>query len=91
MSEVRVLDAESDAVQTHLTILQGIIQRMADNSRSCKLWCITTRRRDHGFGSSNRGAKACADSLDTGCAFSRPRLLLPCTGASVSQVLLHIC
>ena len=41
MSEVRVLDAESDTVQTHLTILQGIIQRMADNSRSCKLWCIT--------------------------------------------------
>ena len=41
MSEVRVLNEESDAVQTHLTILQGIIQRMADNSRSCKVWCVT--------------------------------------------------
>lgn len=41
MSEARVLDVESDAVQTHLTILQGIIQRMADNSRSCKVWCVT--------------------------------------------------
>ena len=41
MSEARVLDEESDAVQTHLTILQGIIQRMADNSRSCKVWCVT--------------------------------------------------
>lgn len=37
----RILDEESDAVQTHLTILQGIIQRMADNSRSCKVWCVT--------------------------------------------------
>lgn len=31
----------SSAVQTHLSILQGVIQRMADNSRSCKTWCIT--------------------------------------------------
>ena len=31
----------SSAVQTHLTIVQGVIQRMAENSRSCKLWCIT--------------------------------------------------
>lgn len=35
------IDAESSAVQTHLSILQGIIQRMAENSRSCKIWCIT--------------------------------------------------
>lgn len=41
MSQLRTLDAESDAVRTHLTILQGIIQRIADNSRSCKVWNIT--------------------------------------------------
>lgn len=35
------LDIKSSAVQHHLTLLQGIIQRMAENSRSCKLWCIT--------------------------------------------------
>ena len=32
---------ESAAVQTHLTIMQGVIQRMAENSRSCKVWCVT--------------------------------------------------
>ena len=41
MSEARVLNEESDAVQTHLTMLQGIIQRMAENSRACKVWCVT--------------------------------------------------
>ena len=32
--------ADSAAVQTHLSILQAIIQRMAANSASCKGWCI---------------------------------------------------
>ena len=32
--------AESDAVRTHLSILQAVIQRMAANSASCKTWCI---------------------------------------------------
>ena len=32
---------ESAPVQQHLTIMQGVIQRMAENSRSCKLWCVT--------------------------------------------------
>ena len=35
------LTVESAAVQHHLTLMQGVIQRMAENSRSCKLWCIT--------------------------------------------------
>ena len=35
------INTESSAVQAHLTILQGIIQRMAENSRSCKVWCVT--------------------------------------------------
>lgn len=32
----------SPSVQTHLSILQGVVQRMASNSASCKTWCITT-------------------------------------------------
>ena len=35
------LDPGSAAVQHHLTMMQGIITRMAENSRSCKLWCVT--------------------------------------------------
>ena len=33
--------AESLAVQKHLEIMQGVIQRMAENSRSCKVWSVT--------------------------------------------------
>ncbi len=33
------LGAESSAVQLHLRIVQGVIGRMADSSRSCKVWC----------------------------------------------------
>lgn len=32
---------DSPAVQSHLEMLQGVVQRMAENSRSCKLWSIT--------------------------------------------------
>lgn len=35
------LNEKSPSVQTHLSILQSIIQRMAVNSTSCKTWCIT--------------------------------------------------
>ena len=35
------INAESSAVQAHLAILQGVIQRMAENSRSCKIWSVT--------------------------------------------------
>ena len=35
------LNEESSSVQAHLTIVQGMIQRMAENSRSCKVWCVT--------------------------------------------------
>ena len=34
-------DFGTPAVQSHLEMLQGVIQRMADNSRYCKLWSIT--------------------------------------------------
>jgi hypothetical protein len=36
-----VLSEQSPSVHTHLSILQGVIQRMASNSASCKTWCIT--------------------------------------------------
>ena len=41
MSENTNIGVESSAVQKHLEIMQGVIQRMAENSRSCKLWCVT--------------------------------------------------
>jgi hypothetical protein len=31
----------SPSIQTHLGIIQSVIQRMATNSTSCKTWCIT--------------------------------------------------
>jgi hypothetical protein len=37
----KALSEESPSVQAHLTLLQGVIQRMASNSASCKAWCIT--------------------------------------------------
>ena len=39
--EAPALDPESSAVQSHLSILQGVIKRMAVNSRFCKVWCVT--------------------------------------------------
>ena len=41
MVEQSRLDHESSAVQKHLEIMQGVISRMAENSRSCKVWCVT--------------------------------------------------
>ena len=35
------LDEESSAVQKHLEITQGVINQMSENSRSCKIWCVT--------------------------------------------------
>ena len=41
MSERSHLDHESSAVQKHLEIMQDVINRMAENCRSCKVWCVT--------------------------------------------------
>ena len=41
MSESPSFYTESPAVQKHLEIMQGVISRMAENSRSCKVWCVT--------------------------------------------------
>ena len=35
------LDHESASVRTYLELLQSVIQRMGENSRSCKVWCVT--------------------------------------------------
>ena len=41
MSENPSFDTESSAVQAHFKVMQGVIERMAENSRSCKVWCVT--------------------------------------------------
>jgi hypothetical protein len=33
--------ADNPAVTTHINLLQGIINRLANNSASCKTWCLT--------------------------------------------------
>lgn len=35
------INGESASIQTHLAIIQNVIQRMASNSSSSKAWCIT--------------------------------------------------
>ena len=41
MSQPADPTVDPSGIHTHLTILQGIISRMASNSQSCKTWCIT--------------------------------------------------
>lgn len=41
MTRPQPINEESSAVQTHLTIMQNVIMRMGENSRSCKAWCVT--------------------------------------------------
>ena len=41
MPEPLNININSPAVQKHVEIIQGVIQRMADNSRYCKVWCVT--------------------------------------------------
>ena len=41
MNERSEFSEESSSVQSHLGIMQDVIQRMAENSRSCKVWNIT--------------------------------------------------
>ena len=40
MGNQQQMGAESSAVQTHLQIMQDVIRRMAENSRSSKVWCV---------------------------------------------------
>ncbi|MEA5517077.1 hypothetical protein [Nodularia sp. UHCC 0506] len=40
-SQPHKVDPDSNSVQSYLNILQGVIARMANNSASCKTWCIS--------------------------------------------------
>lgn len=40
-NDLIVIDGESPSIQTHLAILQNVIQRMASNSSASKAWCVT--------------------------------------------------
>lgn len=35
------IDPEAASIQTHLGIIQNVIQRMSTNSTNCKAWCVT--------------------------------------------------
>ena len=35
------IDPEAASIQTHLGIIQNVIQRMSSNSTSCKAWCVS--------------------------------------------------
>jgi hypothetical protein len=37
----RLLQVDSPSVQSHLTMLQGVVNRLAANSASCKTWCVS--------------------------------------------------
>jgi hypothetical protein len=39
--ELLDIDPESGSIQTHLGIIQNVIQRMSANSSSCKAWCVS--------------------------------------------------
>ena len=41
MREKSGLHHDSSGVQKHLEINQNVIMRMGENSRSCKVWCVT--------------------------------------------------
>lgn len=35
------IDPEAASIQTHLGIIQNVIQRMSTDSTNCKAWCVT--------------------------------------------------
>ena len=41
MTEDATPNENSPAVHAHLSIMQAVIARMAESSRSCKTWCVT--------------------------------------------------
>jgi hypothetical protein len=41
MTNAARLTPDSPMVQTHLAMLQSVVQRLADNSASCKTWCVS--------------------------------------------------
>ena len=86
MGEKTALNENCPAVQTHLTMMQGVIGRMAENSRSCKVWCVTLVAAVLVFGGPDWRSAARADSLGPDAALPVPGHLLPCIGAGLHQV-----
>ena len=41
MAQEPNINHESSAVQKHIEMMQAVITRMAESSRSCKVWCVT--------------------------------------------------
>lgn len=41
VSDKKLEILESSAVQSHISMLQGVINRMAENSANCKNWTVT--------------------------------------------------
>src|SRR5438309_7351277 len=37
----RLLQVDSPSVQSHLTMLQSVVNRLAANSAACKTWCVS--------------------------------------------------
>src|SRR5262245_30337239 len=79
----RLLQVDAPSVQSHLTMLQGVVNRLAANSASCKTWCV-----DPGLGPGGRGRRAGQGQVAArrSCPYlvvRRPRLLLPRTRAAV--------
>ncbi len=44
------IDHNSSSVHTYLSLLQGVISRMAGNSAGCKTWCLTLATATVAFG-----------------------------------------
>jgi len=40
-TQILDIDPEAASIQTHLGIIQNVIQRMSANSSSCKAWCVS--------------------------------------------------
>lgn len=40
-NELIDINPDAASIQTHLGIIQNVIQRMASNSSACKAWCVT--------------------------------------------------
>ena len=86
MVQGRPINEESSAVQSHLNIMQGVINRMAENSRSCKVWCVTLVAATLVLVAPDGGAATCPDCLGSDAAVPVPGLLLFGVGAIVYQV-----
>ena len=84
------LGPESSAVQKHLEITQGVITRMAENSRSCKLWCVTLVSAVLVPRSTDGEPGVRPHRSDSGNPLPHPRHLLPGVGAWLTRFVRHV-